>query len=240
MTSILRQTLLSVWVISGLSSLSLAGTVFEQLPNRTGGQGSDTDFIDRGSGGPFWQLEADNVRVSTEAMIRHITWWGFYGDDFDKSPDAHDPPAGDETMRVRFYGVRPGDGLPDSSNILFEESFLNPTRVATGRTVLLPGPPDEYQFDADLSSPFLLQSNQLYWLEIAQVGLPSSHFRWERGTGSIPGRSFSNPIVPDWQATVGSFAFTLSTIPEPGTGLLLLCASTWFVTSRRGRRESRQ
>lgn len=232
-----RLELFVVVIFCGLSGGVLAGTVFEQLPNRTSGQASDTDYLSF-EFGPFWQLEADNVRVSTSALIRHITWWGFYGSDFDESPTAHDPPAGDESMRVRFYGVRPGDGLPDSANVLFEESFLNPSRVDTGFTVAVGARPSEYQFDVDLGSPFHMEAGVLYWLEIAQVGDQASHYRWERGTGLLSGRAFSNPIVPDWESTVGSFSVSLSTIPEPGTGLLVLFGLSYLLT-RRGRMEPR-
>jgi hypothetical protein len=225
---------------SDLMSAPRGGVVFEQLPNRTSGQASDSDFI-TDTGLPFWQLEADNVQLSESAIIRRITWWGFYGLDFDKSPDAHDPPDRDETMQIRLYSARVGDGLPNSYDILFEQSFLNPTRTATGRTLLLPGIPAEYQFQVDLGSPLNLDSNVLYWLEVAQVGDQSSLFRWERGIGLINGRAFSNPIVPDWQGTTGSFAFSLSAIPEPSSlSLLSLCVAPNLLLGRGGRRVARR
>lgn len=239
MSAKIRQFVVAACIVAVLSVVAPAGTVFEQLPNRTGGQASDTEFLQFATGTPFWQLEADNVQVSASTSIRHITWWGFYGDDFDESPDAHDPPSGDETMRIRFYASRPTDGLPDSSSILFEESFLNPSRLSTGSTVAVGTRPPEYEYEVDLGSTFLLEADLLYWLEIAQIGDHESHYRWERGNGVIPGRSFSNPVVPDWRATTGSFAFALSTVPEPGTGSLLLCVSMLSLIKRRGRKARR-
>lgn len=206
-----------------LMGLPRGGIVVSQPPDLGGGQASDSSFIN-GVGDPFWQLLADNIQLSKFATIRHVTWWGFYGGDFDEAPDAHDPPAGDEAMRIRLYSARPGDGLPDSSDILFKESFLNPSRTATGRTLLLPGIPAEYRFEVDLSFPLSLDSSVLYWLEISQVGDLDSHFRWQRGLGTLIGRASSNPITPNWQTISGSMAFELSAIPEPGTaGLLLIC-----------------
>lgn len=238
MRMIFRQAMIVAGITLLLTAGVRAGIVFEQLPNRTGGPASDTDFIDPGSNQPFWQLEADNVQIDSAADIRRITWWGFYGGDFDESPDAHDPPTGPETMRIRFYAPRASDGLPDSTNILFEESFLNPSREATGRTLLLPGVPDEYEYVVDLGTPFHLAADTLYWLEIVQVGDQASIFRWERGTGLIAGRAFSNPIVPDWQSAIGSFAVQLSTIPEPGTGLLVISAFSYVMIRVRGRRRA--
>ncbi|MCC7313900.1 MAG: hypothetical protein IT419_03700 [Planctomycetes bacterium] len=206
-----------------LMGLPRGGIVVDQQPNLTGGQGSDTSFIN-GVGVPFWQLLADNIRLGQSATIRQITWWGFYGGDFDEAPDAHDPPTGPESFRVRLYAPRTSDDLPDSSNILFEETILNPPRASTGRTLLLPGIPDEYRYQAELSAPFLLDADLLYWLEVVQLGDLDSHFRWERGTGLQLGFYYLNPVVSDWTSSPGSFAFELSTIPEPGTGgLLLIC-----------------
>lgn len=219
-----------------LMGIPRGGIVFEQLPNRSGGPAADTDYIS-GNGLPYWQLEADNVLLNESAVIRHITWWGFYGLDFDQSPGAHDPPAGLETMRIRLYGARTSDGLPDSLSILFEQTLVNPSRTNTGRTLLLPGAPAEYRFEADLGNPIGLSSNVLYWLEIVQFGDQSSLFRWEYGTGRINGRAFSNPIVPNWFGTEGSFAFQLSTIPEPSSLCLVsLCVLLNTFWGRGGRR----
>ncbi len=219
-----------------LMGIPRGGIVFEQLPNRSGGPAADTDYIS-GNGLPYWQLEADNVLLNESALIRHITWWGFYGGDSDPSPGADDPPTGPETMRIRLYSARAGDGLPNSSDILFEASLLNPSRTATGRRILTPTAPDEYRFDADLAVPFTLMSGNPYWLEIVQFGDQASLFRWEHGTGLINGRAFNNPIVPNWYGTEGSFAFQLSTIPEPSSlSLLSLCVllnTSWGLGGRR-------
>ncbi|OWY70597.1 hypothetical protein B7486_13340 [cyanobacterium TDX16] len=220
----------------GLMGIPRGGVIFEQLPNRSGGPAADTDYIS-GNGLPYWQLEADNILLSESALIRHITWWGFYGGDSDPSPGADDPPTGPETMRIRLYSARAGDGLPDSSDILFEESFHNPSRTATGRRILTPTAPDEYRFEADLAVPFTLISGLPYWLEVVQFGDQASLFRWEHGTGLINGRAFNNPIVPNWYGTEGSFAFQLSTIPEPSSfGLLLACVVLSTLLGPGGRR----
>ncbi len=239
MRIIFRQAMIAAGITLLVTAGARASIVFEQLPNRTGGQSSDSDYLSPSSGQPTWQLLADNVQLAEPALIRHLTWWGFYGGDFDESPSANDPPLGPETMRIRFYAPRAGDGLPDSANVLFEESFFNPSRTATGRTLLTPSAPNEYIYEVDLSTPFHMAADTLYWLEIVQVGDRSSLFRWERGTGQLPGFYFLNPNVSDWSHSPGSFAVQLSTIPEPSAGLLFFSAFSYLLLRRGGRSVSR-
>lgn len=213
----LKRTVLwscAVWL--SLASAAPAGIVFEQLPNLGGGIGSDTAFYEVIGSPEVWQLVADNVQVSESAEIRQISWWGFYGGNFDGTSD---PPVGDEYMRVRLYAPRSSDGLPDNSAILYEESFLNASRTATGRVIF--GGSPEFRYEADLSTAFLLQANTLYWLEIVQLGDVDSLYRWSYGSGLRPGFAFLNSIVDDWRFTNGSYAFQLSTIPEPQAAALV-------------------
>lgn len=202
------------------------GIVVDQQPTIVaGGPSSDTAFFELIGLPETWQLLADNVQVNESATVRQVTWWGFYGGNFDGSTD---PPVGDEYMRVRFYAPRPGDGLPDSSSILFEETFRNATRTATGRVIF--GGSPEFRYEAELSTSFLLQANTPYWLEMAQLGDVDSTFRWEYAFGVIAGHAFSNPAVPDWQFVNSSFAFQLSSVPEPSS----LCHFVAFVLFLKG------
>ncbi|OWY71291.1 hypothetical protein B7486_11910 [cyanobacterium TDX16] len=217
-----------VWL--SLASAAPAGIVFEQLPNLGGGGGSDTAFYEVMGFPEVWQLVADNVQVSESAEIRRVTWWGFYGGNFDGTSD---PPAGDEYMRVRFYAPRSSDGLPDDSAVLYEETFLNASRAATGRFIF--GGSPEFRYEANLGTSFVLQSSTVYWLEIVQLGDVDSHYRWSYGSGLRPGFAFLNSIVDDWRFTNGSYAFQLSTIPEPQAAALVGVSALVFVRWRRGR-----
>lgn len=234
------RTKVSVAIVLGVATLVAArpsfagpvdGIVFQQPPTFLGGPGSDTEFISAASGQQVWQLIADNVVLDSTADIRRITWLGFYGG----SGQPHDPPDGPETMRIRFHGARPSDGLPDDDNMIFEESFLNPSRTPTGNLVNVGGFPEEFFFEVDLSDPVTLEASTLYWLEIVQVGDVDSHFRWENGFGLVDNFAFVNGNVPDWQSTIGSLAFQLSTIPEPSSGLLV-CWGAMLVARRPARR----
>ena len=150
--------------------------VVDHQPYPYGGFGSDTAFYYPFPPFEIWQRVADDILLSEPATIRHITWWGFYGSSLVEEPE---PAPETETMRIRFYHARPGDGLPDDDNIAYEVSFLDPSRTATGRLVQVPPGPAEYIYEADLTTPVSLDAGTPYWLEIAQVGDLDSHFRWE-------------------------------------------------------------
>jgi hypothetical protein len=204
--------------------------VVDQQPNLYGGQGSDTLFYDY-FGYEVWQREADNILLGQDRAIRRVVWWGLYGG----QGQSHQPPVEDETMRIRFYGARPGDGLPDDNNIIYQENFVNAQRTATGRVVDAEGLPPEYRYEADLAAPVGLAAGSVWWIEVVQVGDVDSTFRWENAPGVLAGHAFVNDIVPDWRfVSSGSFAFQLSTIPEPCTAGIVMVFAVFYVARRRG------
>ena len=212
------------------------GIVVDHPGILTGGPAADTDFFNT-VGQQTWQRLADNIFLeSTSALIRRVTWLGFYGG----SGTPATPPPQTETMRIRFYGARAGDGLPDDANIIFEQSFLNPSRVATGRTIAVGGLPMEHLFEANLAMPVLLEADTLYWLEIVQIGDVDSRFRWEFAFTDQDDHAFVNGNVADWQLANlgGDLAFQLSTIPEPSTVFLALLGLVFVC--RRERKERRR
>lgn len=230
---------LLLWPAVGLGSLVEstrgAGIILDRPPLNTGGLGADTLFDSFGS--PFFERTADHILLSaaqTVEPIRRITWWGFYNE--------NNPPV-TETMRVRFYGARAGDGLPDDNNIVFEEGFLNPARTPTGRVVFVEVDLDEFLFQVDLSTPLSLTPDTPLWLEIAQIGDIDTTFRWEFSTVPSPmGLAGINPITVDWKETAFNAhnAFQLSTIPEPGTCVLFLTAALLIGRRRTITRQRRR
>jgi hypothetical protein len=211
----------------GLVTPTQAELVIDNPPTRVGGLFSDTEFVDDFNQELF-QRVADDLTLAEPAVIRRAGFWGFY--------NLNNPPA-TETIRMRFYGARPGDGLPDESNIVYEESFLNPSRTATGHIVFVGIGPLEYFYEVDMSSPVSLAADTPYWLEIAQIGDIDTAFRWEfSGLGSI-GLAAVNTNVPDWQLTNfdADNAYQLSTIPEPTTASMLAMGILHMVLRRGGK-----
>jgi hypothetical protein len=189
--------------------------VVDHQPHPFGGLGSDTLFLGPG-GQPVWQRVADDFILANDYEIGTVRWWGFY--------NADNPPT-TETMRIRFYGARPGDGLPDDGNILYETSVQDHTRTWTGRIVATGIGPREYLFQSALPTPIFLDAGTKFWLEIAQIGDLSTHFRWEFSTAQLNGQAFINDLTNEWRSTLPGgtvdTAFQLITVPEPAASLLL-------------------
>lgn len=224
------QSMLTACLAIGAAPV-FADIVVQQLPYQGGGPASDTLFRNQ-LNQVVWQQEADNILLSSPAIVRQVSWWGFYGGS--GAPVTPPPPV--ETMRIRFYGARLGDGLPDDGNILLEELHTNALRAATGILMNIEGRPAEYRYQINLTTPIELDATTLYWLEIVQVGDVDSAFRWETGFGAVNGHAFQNGGFGDWQQTSGSFAFELSTVPEPqSVGFFLV--TIWICRSKSKRME---
>jgi|CXWL01.1.fsa_nt_gi hypothetical protein len=186
----------------------------EHFPYNFGGPGSDTAFFSETTGFMVFQQLADNFTLTAPASIGSVHWWGFYGG-FQQN---HQPPIGDETMRVRFYDARPGDGLPGTMRR--EETFLNPSRTATGRNVWSDSPQQpEFLYQVNLATPFEAQGNTAYWLEVVQVGDVNSTYRWEYSTTQEDRYAFLKTGMNDWQlgSTLRDLAFDLYAVPEPSS-----------------------
>lgn len=197
-----------------------ADIVASQLPTQAGGGAGDTEFLFQGN--PVWEISADDFSLTTAATIRHLTWWSFYGLNTDSIAQ---PPPATQTIRLRVHAPRPGDGMP--GDVLFEEFVVDLPRVATGQFIFVGGTPSEYRYDVDLSTPWALDAGQPYWLAIAQMGIPTSTYRWEYAFPNGTPFVFMNPITGDWRQFSGqsNLAFQLSTVPEPaGVLCLTLCA----------------
>lgn len=208
--------------------------IVDHPPFNTGGGASDLSFRLDPSPAELWQQLADDFVLSTPGTVRRIVWWGFYGDTFDSVPE---PPPVTERFRIRFYGARPGDGLPDDGNILLEESFLDPSRVATGRIVFVGPLAPEFIYQVDLPTPLSLEAGTPYWLEVVQAGEIESLFRWEFSIADQNGQAFRNAATGDWRHTVSinaDTAYQLLAIPEPATLTLWLIVLCVVVRARKG------
>lgn len=229
-----RLVLIAIFVPSALAPrLATAGPselddliVVDQQPLNTGGAASDTEFENM-FGQSVSQRVADDFVLNSTSLISHVTWWGYYELD---NPPAH------ETFRLRFYEARPGDGLPDEANIVFEQIVDTPSRMATGRRIFAGMDPMEYVYRAEVSFDLPLSGHSTYWLEIIQLGDLSTSFNWEvsPATGNS-NFAFNNVNAPNWAATSinVNVAFQLIAVPEPGTSSLVLVVLGMAALRRR-------
>jgi len=206
------------------ASAGPSNLLVDQQPAQVGGAYSDTQFVSM-FGQSLWQQEADRFQLPNPSMVAKVVVWGFYG------PEIPNPPA-NETMRLRFYGSRIGDGLPGS--VIHEELFTNASRVPTGEIVLVFDGPREFKYTFDLASPLAFNAATPYWIEVVQIGDPSSSFLWESSGGGDFSHAYLNPFVADWTQSNGSdHAFQLFGVPEPASIVLLGEAMLSAVSSRR-------
>jgi len=205
----IMQRRLAIALSVVLASSASAQIVVDHQPNPLGGGGSDTEF--RFNGQPSWELSADDFSVSAPVTIKSLVWWGYY----------RTPAPADETMRIRLYDARPGDGLPGA--VLFEQLVFDSHRTATGRHVADQGQPPEYRYDTTLNTAMLLQANTPYWLEITQIGDLASTFVHEQSLADQTPYAFQNRVAIDWRRSNGTtdLAFQLI-VPEPATAALIL------------------
>jgi hypothetical protein len=207
----MRSIALSI-VVLALAGLAPASAQYlvEHAPYNVGGSTSDLDFRDN-FGMRQWQQAADDFRVPKAASIFGIDWWGFYRQD--------NPPTSEE-FRIRFYASRVPDDLPGL--VLYEQTIANPSRSATGRSILISGSPREFRFHASLPVPMELIPGELYWLEVTQLGDIGSWYFWEFALANQDGRAAINSIVPDWIRSTdpADLAFRLI-VPEPATAMFL-------------------
>jgi hypothetical protein len=222
----MRSIALSI-VVLALAGIAPASAQFvvDHQPYPYGGPGADTALSSASL--PFtWQLVADDFRVFAPGLVKHVNWWGFHKENVA-------PP--NETMRIRLYREPPGDGLP--GEILYEETFVNPERIETGRTIAIGGSPREYKYHVELAKPLEFSPGLVYWLEIAQIGDPNSGFRWEFSRADTNGFASKNNLFPDWRRTTltSDLAFQLI-VPEPVTAALLFIGFVFAAGLRaRGR-----
>ncbi len=224
-----RRSIAVILIALAFDSSAIAQYVVDHQPYALGGSGSDTELPSTSL--PFtWQGSADDFQISLAATVTHVNWWGFHFENLA-------PP--DETMRIRFYAPDPSNGLPGP--VLYEETFINPERIDTGRTIAIVGRPHEYRYHAALAEQIKLDPGIVYWFEVVQVGDSTSGFRFEYSRTDISSFVFRNNLFPDWRYTTATsdLAFQL-VVPEPVTASMLLLGIAFAAGLRaRGRANPR-
>lgn len=165
---------------------------------------------------------ADNFSLSASATIGHVSWFGI---------GEGEQTSGLENVAsftIELWSSRPrNNGLPRPDALLTSESFsleqTGPT--ATGRTDTLGAM--EFEHAATLSSAWDLDADTTYWISISAESIDPSGDAW-KWRDSIDADRISNSYnygTDRWINVIDTdSAFTLSNVPAPSTGALLVLA----------------
>jgi hypothetical protein len=186
---------------------------YQQLPGQFGGFTSDGSVL----------TVADNFQLGQDTLIGGLIWWGGNGNS----------PLGPDNFTVCLYSDN--GGQPGA--LLEHCAFGAVNAIATGQFVNAPDLYPEFEYSANLPTPFPAQAGVMYWLGIVN---PSAYgWLWEASASPLnPGveRSFNGG---SWEPYYDNTSFALVAVPEPH-GMILITTSLVsimvFIGSRRGTR----
>jgi hypothetical protein len=116
--------------------------------------------------------------------------------------------------------------------VLHEETFQNPTRVATGQIVFIHNGAPEFVYDTALTQPFQAEAHRRYWLEMVQIGDINSTYRREYALADgTPYATISPNSNHMWiySETQANLSIQIIGVPEPDSLVLFLLVTSLFV-----------
>jgi hypothetical protein len=181
--------------------------------------------------GAFIFQTFDDFLLSSDTALADVHWQGAYFNIL--IPPESEPSAPNSTgFGVNFYADNnelPGALLATYS---FSPSGANETFVGNQFAPNLNLTLAIFTYDVDLPSTFLAAAGTSYWLSVfafsPEPGASEAQWGWTGGTGGN-GASVQNGIPANFDR-----AFSLTTVPEPGTISLLIVAFLLVFAVRRG------
>lgn len=158
---------------------------------------------------------ADDFQLSGDAAISRIEWWGEFN-----SISAYN-------FSFTFYsdaGGSPG-------------TILHSTTGTLSTTIASPGSsfdPVEF-YTSQLTSPFLTQSGQRYWLSVFN-GAPGVRWEWLTANAIGNGSKQVQFSTTQWLPVGRDLAFRLFAVPEPMALTMAIPAMALVILSRGPRR----
>ncbi|MCH7721216.1 MAG: hypothetical protein IH988_09565, partial [Planctomycetes bacterium] len=151
----------------------------------------------------FTSLLADDFHFDGDQQIDRVRWWG----------GSCSLPAPISTFRIRIHQ---DDGTGKPGTVVFEQNNVDPDDTPTGATMDCSGA--QFQFETDLSSPFIAQGGDTYFFAVAAVAPDGeTFFTWNGADATAPdanGNSFTASGTSDmdpssWSGTGIDQAFEL-------------------------------
>lgn len=161
----------------------------------------------------------DNFSLGSAATINQATWRGIYLN----QSDSTDGVPNTLTWSLRIFADS-GSGTPGTQLSTTTALLSDVIRTTLGTGVLNGNNVTVYEFTAALT-PFDATAGVPYWFSaLSRANDFSPLFSWIEGTGG-DGASFqtgfTSGVVTDSFIREDDRAFSLSTVPEPGTALLV-------------------
>jgi len=181
---------------------------YQQLPGQFGGFTSDGSVL----------TVADNFELGQDTVIGGLIWWGGNGNS----------PSGPDNFTVCLYSDN--GGQPET--LLEQCAFGAVNAVATGQFV---NPPDlypEFEYSANLPTPFTAQAGVMYWLSV--VNSSAGGWLWEASASPLNLGVERSLNGGSWQPYYDNTSFALVTVPEPAS-LSLLAFGMFGITLLRRR-----
>jgi hypothetical protein len=230
MTNFRLFTIAAILLIASLGNAAHAAVIYSQPAQSPVVSARASQFVT--PPGAFSFQTFDNFSLSANTAISDVHWRGAYFNTL-ISPTA--PPVAPNAtgFGVNFYadnGGVPGALLSTAS---FSPSGANETFVGNQFAPNLNLTLAIFDYDVDLTSPFLATAGTTYWLSVFSFSPPPSpndaQWGWVGGTGG-DGTSVQIPVG----FVNFDRAFALTTVPEPSLIGLLAAAFLLLFGFRHG------
>jgi len=212
------RTRLTITILIGATSAqALGGVVYTQaLPDEPIGFGYFSHSAPRAT---HSFKHADNFTLGSDSTIRRVSWFGI--GEGEQGPGLENV----SSFTIELWSSRPrANGLPRPDTLITSETFgvgaTDPS--ATGRTDDLGA--IEFGHSVDLTSAWALSADTTYWISISAESIDPTGDAW-KWRDSVDVDRISNSLSYSsgrWLNIIDTdSAFTLSSVPTPGSGVVV-------------------
>lgn len=194
-----------------LSGMAQSATLWEQ------GEGASSGTI---SCDHYNRWHADDFQLSTTSSITDVSWIG--------GRNSGDTPPAPDGFWIRFFNnyYDSGFGANRPSDDYIVELYFSAGNVSRSAT---PAHDQYYTYSANLSSPFVANSSDVYWISIqADTNSSDAWYGWNAANTTNLNESVSLASGTYYDGTYHDHAFSLAGEPVPIPSALWLLGSSFI------------